>query len=127
MMLLVVSRQQKWHSWAEKDVEMEQAFRHTYVTNLARAAHANMFLSPLFAQTFAGVTQTTVELYNTDGSQGAARGAGIGAGIYKDIDQAFVGLEPVKTIEPEDKLANAYRNAYDSWKKVLDYELEKAQ
>ena len=90
-----------------------------------RAGHANMFLSPLFAQTFAGVTQTTVELYNTDGSQGAARGAGIGAGVYKNMDEAFVGLEPVKTIEPEDKLANAYHNAYESWKEVLNHELHK--
>ncbi len=91
-----------------------------------RAGHANMFLSPLFAQTFASLTQTTVELYNTDGSQGAARGAGIGAGIYKNMDEAFVGLEPIKTIEPEDKLTNAYRNAYENWKEVLDYELDRA-
>ena len=49
-----------------------------------RAGRANMFLSSLFGQIFAAVTGTTVELYNTDGSQGAARGAGVGAGIYKD-------------------------------------------
>ena len=92
-----------------------------------RAGNANMFLSPIFGRTFAGVSQTCVELYNTDGSQGAARGAGIGAGIYKDMEEAFVGLEPMKTIEPEEELSSTYRRAYESWKEVLNYELEKGQ
>jgi xylulokinase len=84
-----------------------------------RAGNANMFLSPLFAEAFATVTQATVELYNTDGSQGAARGAGIGAGIYKGPQDAFVGLQPVKTIEPNRKLAQAYKDAYRKWVAVL--------
>jgi xylulokinase len=64
-----------------------------------------------------------VELYNTDGSQGAARGAGIGAGIYKGPQDAFVGLAPVKTIEPNKKLASAYRAAYEKWEEVLKHQL----
>jgi xylulokinase len=90
-----------------------------------RAGNANMFLSPLFAKAFATVTKSVVELYNTDGSQGAARGAGIGAGIYKEMQDAFVGLEPIKTIEPNDKLAPAYAEAYASWEQVLKCELDK--
>ncbi|UCE46683.1 MAG: carbohydrate kinase [Phycisphaerales bacterium] len=89
-----------------------------------KAGNANMFLSPLFAEAFATVTQASVELYNTDGSQGAARGAGIGAGIYKGADDAFVGLEPVRSIEPNEKLASAYRQAYEKWKNVLDEQLK---
>jgi xylulokinase len=69
-----------------------------------KAGNANMFLSPLFADAFATITGATVELYNTDGSQGAARGAGIGAGIYSGAEDAFAGLKPVKTIEPNEKL-----------------------
>jgi len=88
-----------------------------------KAGNANMFLSPLFAEAFATVTQASVELYNTDGSQGAARGAGIGAGIYRGADDAFVGLEPVRTIEPNEKLAAKYRQAYETWKNVLDDQL----
>jgi len=84
-----------------------------------KAGHANMFLSPLFAEAFATITGATVELYNTDGSQGAARGAGIGAGIYKDPEEAFVGLEPVKTIEPNQKLASGYQQAYQRWQDIL--------
>jgi xylulokinase len=89
-----------------------------------KAGNANMFLSPLFAEAFATVTQATVELYNTDGSQGAARGAGIGAGVYKSPDEAFVGLEPVKTIEPNDKLSSAYQQAYAGWEEVLKQQLK---
>ena len=91
-----------------------------------KAGNANMFLSPLFAEVFATVTQTTVELYNTDGSQGAARGAGIGAGIYKDSDSAFVGLKPIKTIKPNKKLAANYSKVYNKWEDILKHKLERS-
>lgn len=93
------------------------------LTNV-KAGNANMFLSPLFAEAFATVTKATVQLYNTDGSQGAARGAGIGAGVYKSPEEAFVGLEPVKTIEPNEKLASAYQQAYAGWEEVLKQQLK---
>jgi xylulokinase len=89
-----------------------------------RAGEANMFLSPLFREAFATVTRARVELYNTDGSQGAARGAGIGAGIYKSYEDAFEGLRCNKVIEPNQKLTQAYQDAYARWKKVLLSQLE---
>jgi len=92
-----------------------------------KGGYANMFLSPLFAEAFATVTETTVELYNTDGSQGAARGAGIGAGIYKSLEDAFVGLAPVKTIEPNEKLRAAYKQAYERWENILKHELKRSR
>jgi len=88
-----------------------------------KAGHANMFLSPLFAEAFATLTGATVQLYNTDGSQGAARGAGIGTGIYKSTNEAFTGLAPVKTIEPNDKLSEAYTEAYANWETTRNKEL----
>jgi len=91
-----------------------------------RAGNANMFLSAVFAEAFAGVSETTVELYNTDGSQGAARGAGIGVGVYKDMEEAFVGLKPVKTVQPDEKLASAYRQAYGRWAEALNNELARS-
>jgi len=91
-----------------------------------RAGNANMFLSSLFAEAFAAVTNSVVELYNTDGSQGAARGAGIGAGIYKQQQDAFVGLKPVKTIEPDEKLTPLYRDAYNRWADILKRELKRS-
>ncbi len=89
-----------------------------------KAGHANMFMSPLFAEAFATITGAKVELYKTDGSQGAARGAGIGAGIYKGAQDAFVGLEPVKTIEPNIKLKSQYKQAYQNWLEVLTKQIK---
>jgi xylulokinase len=91
-----------------------------------RAGYANMFLSPLFTNAFATITNSTVELYNTDGSQGAARGAGLGAGIYKSFKDAFAGLKPIKTIEPDKKLAKAYAQAYNNWHNILNNLLERS-
>ena len=79
-----------------------------------RAGYTNMFLSGLFAETFATVTGASVELYRTDGSQGAARGAGIGAGIY-DYLNAFDGLEVAATVEPRSSLVPVYEAAYSRW------------
>ncbi|MBM4028169.1 MAG: carbohydrate kinase [Planctomycetes bacterium] len=85
-----------------------------------KAGNANMFLSPLFAEAFATITGATVQLYNTDGSQGAARGAGLGAGLYQGPEDAFVGLEPVRTVEPNKQLKKAYQTAYENWEQVLN-------
>jgi len=91
-----------------------------------RAGNANMFLSPLFAEAFATVTGAVVELYDTDGSQGAARGAGLGAGIYGSAEDAFVGLKPIKTVEPNEKLKQAWLEAYERWQSVLAFELKRS-
>ena len=84
------------------------------------AGKANMFLSPLFRNTLAGVSGATIELYDTDGSVGAAKGAGIGAGIYKNSDEAFATLEKLQVIEPDVKQQEAYKAAYERWKSVLE-------
>ncbi len=84
-----------------------------------RAGSANMFLSPLFREAFATTTGVRLELFNTDGSQGAARGAGIGAGIYDSAAEAFAGLKSVETIEPNAALSAPYRDAYEKWAQVL--------
>ena len=88
--------------------------------NTIRAGHANMFLSPLFASAFATVTNACVELYNTDGSQGAARGAGYGAGIYPTLRDAFTGLKSIATIEPDQKLQSQYQAAWQNWLNTLN-------
>ncbi len=83
------------------------------------AGKANMFLSPLFRNTLAGVSGATIELYDTDGSVGAAKGAGIGAGIYKDSNEAFSTLEKLQVIEPTARDREAYLAAYNHWKEIL--------
>ena len=84
-----------------------------------RAGRANMFLSPVFRDTLAGVTGATIELCDSDGSVGAARGAGIGAGIYADHHEAFAALKKLQVIEPDLKNRNAYREAYERWVQTL--------
>ena len=84
-----------------------------------RAGEANMFLSSLFRDTLANLTGATIELYNTDGAQGAARGAGLGLGYYKNIQEAFTGLHVTKTIEPDMRTQEAYREAYGRWLNAL--------
>jgi xylulokinase len=86
--------------------------------NTVKAGYANMFLSPLFREAFATVTGATVELYNTDGAQGAARGAGVGAGVYSDFDAAFKGLEHKETVKPNRELQAEYGKAYASWQEI---------
>jgi xylulokinase len=81
-----------------------------------RAGFANMFMSDVFCETLAGVSGATIELYETDGSLGAARGAGVGAGIYASFEEAFQTLEKRKVIEPGE---GDYAAAYANWKTHL--------
>lgn len=89
------------------------------------AGHANMFLSSIFRDTLAGVTGATIELYDTDGSVGAAKGAGMGAGIYKDNKEAFATLEKLDVIEPNRSKAREYADAYQLWKRRLEKSMGK--
>lgn len=89
------------------------------------AGKANMFLSDLFRNTLAGVSGATIELYETDGSVGAAKGAGIGCGIYKDHDEAFATLKRLSVIEPDEKHRSEYLQVYAQWKEILQQLIEK--
>ena len=89
------------------------------VTNI-HAGHANMFLSPVFRETLAGVTGATIELYDTDGAAGAAKGAGIGAGIYRTPAEAFETLEQLEVVEPDASRREEYEAAYARWRNFLD-------
>jgi xylulokinase len=88
-------------------------------TRTIRAGHANMFLSPIFREAFATTTGASLKLYETNGAQGAARGAGVGAGIYRDAAQAFSALKPVQSIEPDASKRDAYASAYARWEEAL--------
>lgn len=88
-----------------------------------RAGNANMFLSPLFRKAFANVSGAVLELYNTDGAQGAARGAGIGIGIYKDYQEAFIGLKKNFVEEPNKEDMEAYSEVYKKWLETFNKEV----
>lgn len=86
--------------------------------SVIHAGNANMFLSPVFRDALSSVTGAMIELYDTDGAAGAARGAGIGAGIFKDSCEAFSSLERLAVIEPSG--SEAYVEAYARWKEELE-------
>ncbi len=87
--------------------------------NVIRAGYANMFLSPVFTRTLATLTGAKIELYNTDGSLGAARGAALGAGLYKSREETFSGLTLKDTVEPESADTAALEDAYARWKGLI--------
>ena len=87
------------------------------------AGKANMFLSDVFRNTLAGVSGATIELYETDGSVGAAKGAGMGCGIYKDNNEAFASLKKLSVIEPDERYRSEYLEAYTMWKENLQKSL----
>ena len=88
--------------------------------SVMRAGLGNMLLSPLFREALAGVTGCTLELYRTDGAEGAARGAALGTGFYRSPSEAFRGLEREATIEPDPERRPRYREAYEAWAEGLE-------
>jgi xylulokinase len=82
---------------------------------IIRAGHSNMFLSEIFRDTLSGLTGAAIELYDTDGSIGAARGAGIGSKLYKSYEEAFSNLKKIKEVEPDLKNHQLYSDAYNNW------------
>jgi len=89
-----------------------------------RAGKANLFLSPLFRTTLSTLTGASIELFNTDGSLGAARGAALGAGFYKSPDEAFSTLVKVEEVHPELSWSAALEDAYGRWKRELEKTIE---
>ena len=77
-----------------------------------------MFLSPLFAQTFANVSGCRLELFDTDGAQGAARGAGYGAGLFPELSDCFRGMNIREAYEPGSN-AETHGQLYLKWKEGL--------
>lgn len=86
---------------------------------VVRAGKDNLFLSPVFREIFVNTTKTTLELYNTSGSEGAARGAAVGYGYYKEIDDAFKSLKCIERLEPGEELGTQYQKIYKEWKQNI--------
>ena len=86
---------------------------------IIRAGEANMFLSKVFREVLSCITGTVIHLYNTDGSIGAARGAGIGCDYYKSEKEAFNGLVAVGITEPDNSQIKEYEKAYSEWKELV--------
>lgn len=92
-------------------------------SDVIRAGNANMFLSEVFCEAFAQITGAELSLYNTDGAQGAARGAGVGIGHYASPEEAFGNLTCIRKYEPTKQLSGEYQEAYEKWKTILEKQL----
>jgi len=89
--------------------------------SVIRAGNANLFLSELFTHCFVNATGVPVELYNNDGSTGAALGAGIGSEIYASPSEAFAQMKKLKVVEPT---GNKFEPVYQNWKDLLETQLQ---
>ena len=83
--------------------------------DIIRAGQANLFLSPLFRQTLATLTGARIELFNTDGALGAARGAALGAGLYRTREEAFASLRRLEVVKPVAADREALEAGYRAW------------
>jgi xylulokinase len=88
---------------------------------IIRAGMTNMFLSSIFRDTLPSISGATIELYDTDGSQGAAKGAGLGIGFYSNFNDAFANLKKLCVIEPDKKNSSAYQEMYHNWLNRLNH------
>ncbi len=88
-----------------------------------RAGNNNLFLSELFAQTVANLTGLPIELYETSGSEGAARAAGIGIGHYKNSEDAFANLQVIRRYQPNHAVSQAIETHYQAWLTALNSHL----
>ena len=84
-----------------------------------RAGYANLFLSKVFSKSLASISGAVIELFDTDGSQGAARGAGLGINYYKNSSEAFSGLKLLEKIYPDEELNKKYNEIYKRWLRIL--------
>ena len=90
--------------------------------SIIRAGKANMFLSEVFTNSFVNATGIAVELYQSDGSVGAALGAGIGAGVFTEKDLG-ARTKALQLIEPSQQ--DQYDELYYQWKAILQTHLQK--
>lgn len=88
-------------------------------SNVVRASNANLFLSPIFRSIFVNTAQCRLELCNTSGAEGAARGAAYGWGYFKSLDEAFANLELIESLEPDTVTMTQYQEIYQNWKKNI--------
>jgi xylulokinase len=89
--------------------------------NVIRAGKANLFLSDLSLEAFVNSTGVPVELYENDGSVGAALGSGIGVKTFSTASEAFHNIKCLQVVEPT--VTDAYESVYQEWLHLLNKQL----
>ncbi|MBL3655408.1 xylulokinase [Fulvivirga sediminis] len=88
-------------------------------THVIKVGNDNLFRSKVFSTTVATLTGCTIEVIETTGAVGAARGSGLATGRYAALDDIYGKAEKVNTYQMSDDVA-AYKQAYNTWKKDLE-------
>jgi len=83
-----------------------------------KVGNSNLFKSRIFKEIFVNISKTDLNVYDTDGSLGAARGAALGSGDYKSEKEAFSSLILIEKVIPKD--SNSLEESYKNWKKLLN-------
>ena len=92
--------------------------------NVIKAGNDNLFRSKIFSNTVSTLIDQKIEIYNTTGSIGAARAAGLIDGDFNKFEKNITSNDHVKTFSPnQDK--KAYIRAYENWKIELNRILNK--
>lgn len=79
-----------------------------------RAGNDNLFQSAIFSGTISNLLGSRIEVLETTGAIGAAKAAGVAAGIYSSIREAMIGNQLVTAYEPT-KNNDSYQEAYQQW------------
>ena len=85
-----------------------------------KAGYSNLFQSKVFREAFVNTCNVNLEIYNTDGAQGAARGAGIGIGYFTSNEAAFKGLKVIEKLNADKELVKRYNSVYKVWESNLE-------
>ena len=84
-----------------------------FLPNRIKVAKGNMFLSPVFIESFVNTIGIPVEIYDVDGSAGAAKGAGVEIGAYSSPQEACSIQKTIETIFPTN--VEVYTDLYNNW------------
>lgn len=87
--------------------------------NKLRVGNDNLFQSQVFSETISTLTHAPIEMLETTGAIGAARGAAFANGAFNSLAEAVSGDKLVKEYQPISKEYQAYSTAYENWKNNL--------
>ncbi len=87
--------------------------------SVMRVGNDNLFQSAVFSKTIATLLGCSIDVVQTTGAVGAAKAAGVAAGIYPDIEAAMASVTVTGRYEPEAGRVGEYRAAYAAWEEDL--------
>ncbi len=83
-----------------------------------KVGSGNLFESAIFSNTLATLTNTHIQMMDTNGAAGAARAAGVATGQFASLPEAMKTQQIVREFHPFAH-KEAYQNAYNAWLQQL--------